>query len=206
MEIHNVLSVAYWFINMSILKKIIAILFLTLSANLFATPIHVRVPIHINQLAPTLFTSFQITGYMVDGVTHPIVGDVLTEGGEYTTPQLDLGDRAGGEQFQFRLLGQLRARNEIPGGDDIIVPYRMRVTARVDMQTREGQVTLVEDRMESDGAGARAHHIRPRNTNGPYLPNPFINWGTLTHAFNIGFTANNVMLVPGIIGPDLISG
>ncbi|RUL76038.1 hypothetical protein [Dyella choica] len=180
------------------------------SGSVFAVPIKVIIPLTIARLPPALFTSVQITGYRVDGRTIPIPrAPALTQGESYATPLLELGDRSVQDEFQFRLLGGIRARNSVPGQDNVIVPFRVRYTVRLAQigASVVGSITTIEDRVETEhiqGGIPLAHHIQTVSI--PLQESPvFNNNGRLNIPVEVGFTANNVNAAVPLLLPDLLS-
>lgn len=105
---------------------------LLVSGEALAVSIGASVPISVTYLPNSLFSSVQITGYRVDDQTFPITGaPALLQGDSYVTPMLRLGHRTIGDEFQFHLLGEVRARNRIAGESDVIVPFSIRYTVQI---------------------------------------------------------------------------
>lgn len=125
---------------------------LLFSAQAAATPISFRIPLTIEALPPSLFTQVRVTGYSVGDQATPTPipqAPALRQGESYTTPMLDFGDRGYGETFTIRLFGELRARNRMEGGEDVIVPFRIR--ARVYLSRPfSGDLSDILSRVETD--------------------------------------------------------
>ena len=195
---------------MKVLKKEWIFLLLLFSANAFAGPIKFKIPLIISSLPNGLFSSVKITDYMVDGERRSIPSTpTMTQGDEYETPLLDLGERTPEVPFQFYLQGLIRARNSDPAGDDVIVPFRMMFTARALTEEPSTVVNIDSLMLEVDndsmhGGIPLAHRIHARER----VPNRFIlfnNNQALNRYLQLVFDTDGMRAFPALVLPDLLS-